>query len=83
MDRKRLLELLAYAKVCFEHYTNPFETIHLVKKKVRSDECIDMSHLIGELIEDYYLDCIDGREAMEKAEKEFAETQKELIGRYG
>lgn len=88
MDKERELELLAYAKVCFEKCTSPFETIHLVKKKVTVDEWIDLSRKIAE--------CIDGefeiscgykievyKEAIDKAEKEFAETQEELIGRYG
>jgi len=88
MDRERLLELLAYAKVCFDKCTNPFETIHLIKKKVTADECRDLSCYIAGIIEDYLdLHVVPStsvlEQAMEKAEKEFAETQEELIGRYG
>jgi len=76
MDERRKLELLAYAKVCFEHCTNPFETIHLLKKKVSVNECKDLSQEIANVIEDdlleYYL---EAEEVMSKAEKEFQETQ--------
>jgi hypothetical protein len=88
MDRERLLELLAYAKVCFDKCTNPFETIHLIKKKVTADECRDLSFKIAEIIREHLdLFIVSStsvlEQAIEKAEKEFAETQEELIGRYG
>jgi len=70
MNKERLIELVAYAKVCFEHCTNPFETLHLLKKKVIAGECIDLSHFIAESLDDYVTDT-----AVEQAEKEFQETQ--------
>lgn len=82
MDKKRRLELLAYAKVCFDKCTSPFETVHLVKKKVNSDECRDLSSEIGDSIENYieeYFTNNDVIVAIKIAEKEFAETQEEII----
>jgi len=79
MDEKRRLELLAYAKVCFEKCTNPFETTHLIKKKVTADECRYLSYLIAEVIEGYLGDMGMFSEELEgvlkQAEKDFAETQ--------
>lgn len=77
METKRLIELLAYAKVCFDKCTNPFETMHLVKKKVTADECRDLSIRIAAIIEDE-LDTLMGHRLgaiLEQAEKEFGETQ--------
>jgi hypothetical protein len=83
MNEKRKLELLAYAKVCFEHCTNPFETIHLIKKKVTADECRYLSSLIRDSIENYIEEYFPNNSVLatiiEKAEKEFAETQEEII----
>jgi hypothetical protein len=83
MEKKRELELLAYAKVCFDKCTSLFETIHLSKKKITADECRDLSFEIGSIIEDALSDYVDKlpegfkeiREALEQAEREFAETQ--------
>jgi len=78
MKQERLIELLAYSKVCFEHSTNPFETPHLVKKDVRSDECKELSHKIADIIEDYLFETGEKTEVksiLQQAEKEFAETQ--------
>lgn len=83
MNGKRLLELLAYAKVCFDKCTNPFETMHLSKKQVTADECRDLSAEIASIIEDAMSDMFDPwvvgskevKSALENAEKEFAETQ--------
>ena len=81
MNNKRKLELLAYAKVCFEKCTNPFEHTHLLKKKVRADECVDLSHIIAVLIEEaMYLDAERSENVqylLKLAEKEFMETQEE------
>jgi hypothetical protein len=79
MKQKRLIELLAYAKVCFDHCTNPFETTHLVKKDVRSYECRDLSHEIADIIEKelyiWFTGHYDIKSILQQAEKEFAETQ--------
>lgn len=81
MKTERLLELLAYAKVCFEKCTNPFETVHLAKLKVTADECRDLSAEIASIIEDAAVDLAVGSKrlnasiAFELAEKRFAETQ--------
>lgn len=77
METKRLIELLAYAKVCFDKCTNPFETAHLVKKNVSADECRDLSVKIADIIEGE-LDTLMGHRleaVLDQAEKEFAETQ--------
>jgi len=87
MEKKRSLELLAYAAVCFKHCTNPFETMHLAKKKVTADECIDLSNMIAGILEDEIdiVACTSalkdgkgllGKELLAQAEKDFAETQK-------
>ena len=47
MKRKRLLELLANASVCFDRCMNPFSHSQLVKYKVTLDECRDLSELIA------------------------------------
>lgn len=84
MSEERKLELLAYAAVCFENCTNPFEFIHLQKKKVNADECRDLSHLIAEIIDEYmyYLAdksktkiYTDVAKAKLEAEKDYKETQ--------
>lgn len=84
MDENRKLELLAYAKTCFENGTNPFDRIHLQKKKVSADECRDLSHLLAEILDDfmYYLAdksktkiYTDVATAKLQAEKHFKETQ--------
>jgi len=79
MDEKRRLELLAYARVCFDNCTNPFELIHLQKKNVTAGECRDLSRDIADAIEEdlnipYTREEI--AQALENAEKEFDETQK-------
>jgi hypothetical protein len=78
MDHKRKCELLAYAKVCFERCTSPFEHVHLLKKNVTSDECRDLSHMIAETIGDEldFEGTLESKEYIEQAEKEFEETQK-------
>jgi uracil phosphoribosyltransferase len=81
MEPKRLAELLTYAKVCFDSCTSPFELTHLIKKQVKSDECIDLSHQIGEIIAEWLYDQLFIRDAevdklIEQAKKEFEETQK-------
>ena len=83
MNAKRLFELLAYAKVCFDKCTNPFETMHLIKKQVTADECRDLSREIASIIERAMTDSFDPwvvnsktvEVALRKAEEEFAETQ--------
>jgi len=70
MNKQRREELLAYASVCFEHATSPFETMHLVKKGVTSDECMDLTSEIGDI-----LLCEVSSESILKATKEFMETQ--------
>jgi len=79
MKQERLIELLAYAKVCFDHCTNPFETTHLVKKDVRNYECRDLSHKIADIIEQELYTLFTGhydiKAILQQAEKEFAETQ--------
>jgi len=72
MNEERKKELLAYAAVCFNHATSPFETMHLVKKNVTLDECGDLSFEISCLLSEEV-----SRESMEKAEKEFQETQED------
>ena len=82
MKTKRLVELLAYAKVCFDKCTNPFELMHLSKKEVTADECRDLSFYIADIIEQE-LDILSmGLKAalntdniLAQAEKDFAETQ--------
>lgn len=78
MDVKRLVELLAYAKVCFDKCTTPFATMHLVKKSVTADECRDLSVKIAEIIEEELYTIFVGhgiKAALAQAEREFAETQ--------
>ena len=82
MDHSRECELLAYAKVCFERCTSPFETIHLIKKEVIADECVELSEKIAEilyeyLIEEYYWS-MKAEGTLENAEKDFQETQEEI-----
>lgn len=80
MDKQRYLELLAYASVCFDRCTNPFETVHLLKKNVKASECIDLSHQIANTLEleAYLLSPDEAEKAIEKAKQDFEETQKEL-----
>jgi len=88
MRKERMLELLAYASVCFVHGTSPFEMMHLSKKNVTLDECIDLSHMIANMIEDDVMDlCATSpntslqidiakfKNLMAQSEKEFLETQ--------
>lgn len=70
MNKQRLEELLAYAAACFNHMTSPFETMHLRKKNITLDECGDLSFEISNILSGYASNA-----AMEKAEKEFQETQ--------
>jgi len=77
MSHKRKLELLAYAKVCFDKCTSPFALVHLQKNNVSSDECIDLSLYIADLL---YLELdqqgvLEAKELLEEAEKKFMETQ--------
>lgn len=85
-SKKRELELLAYAVVCFRKGTNPFETTHLIKKNVRASECIDLTHEIADILEDELemRACKIalrsgngklGKDLVAEAEQEFAETQ--------
>jgi len=79
VEKKRELELLAYAKVCFDKCTSPFETMHLVKKNVTSNECRELSPKIGEIILDYLDWTFKDKtieKAMAQAQKDFEETQK-------
>jgi len=90
METERLLELLAYAKVCFEKCTNPFELIHLVKKRVTADECRDLSQTIADILEDEIDSIVAAENALKtgsvplskeliaQAEKDFAEAQRDL-----
>jgi len=77
MNEKRKLELLAYAKVCFDNCTNPFAPTHLLKKDVSSEECGDLSQMIAEILDDYGDVYYSGlwAEMIEEAEKRFKETQ--------
>jgi len=71
-------ELLMYASVCFDYCTNPFESMHLIKKDVRAGECIDLSNNLCDIISSY-LAAVYGEESYQRAkklaEKEFKETQ--------
>lgn len=74
---ERLVELLAFAKVCFDNCTSPFAHKYLLLKKVDADECGDLSHVIGEAIEDYlWTRTAWTDKAIKKAEKEFEEAEK-------
>ena len=88
MRKERMLELLAYASICFAHATSPFETIHLAKKEVTLDECIDLSCMIANILDDnvmdlcgtdpntsFKMDIIKFKNLMAQSEKEFLETQ--------
>jgi hypothetical protein len=57
MNAERRAELLAYASVCFGHCTSPFELMHLIKKQVKADECIDLSREIADIIDDELITC--------------------------
>ena len=70
MSAERQEELIAYASVCFEHCTNPFDRTHLIKKKVSADECRDLSHFIADILND----CVT-EDSLKKAEEDFKETQ--------
>lgn len=79
MERRKV-ELLLYASVCFDHCTNPFDLIHLVKKNVTADECKDLSAQIGSIIREWVelaskLTGLQVDAIAEEQEKEFAETQ--------
>ena len=88
MRKERMIELLAYASVCFAHATSPFETIHLVKKEVTLGECIDLTHMIADILDDNVIDLCGTdpntsfstdiakfKNLMAQSEKEFLETQ--------
>lgn len=78
MNESRKIELLTYAQVCFEKATNPFETIHLIKKAVKASECMELTDLIAECIAIHIEDNASHTviaDEYEKAVKEFAETQ--------
>ena len=78
MKTERLVELLAYAKVCFDKCTNPFETTHLIKKNVTADECRDLSFAIAEAIEEKIeWEVVPDKvvKIIKKAMQDFAETQ--------
>lgn len=79
MEHKRLMELLAYAQVCFRHCTSPFASPHLLKKNVLSSECVELSHQIADLFDTAFFNegVLETKELLEQAEKEFMETQKE------
>jgi len=78
--KKRTLELLAYAQICFDKCTSPFALTHLQKNNVSSDECIDLSHKIADLIENEMYSYPDRDNNIHYllaiAEKKFMETQK-------
>jgi len=85
MEEKRMVELLLYAKVCFERCTNPFAHIHLTKRKVNADECRELSHYIATILEDHAYEVADRSKtliytdiakALKKAVEDFEETQK-------
>ena len=67
---KRLRELLAYAAICFENMTSPFETMHLSKMNVTLDECGDLSESIAGFLQMYI-----SKQELEVAEALFKETQ--------
>lgn len=78
MEQERLKELLAYASVCFKNCTSPFETMHLIKKDVSANECIDLSMEIANIIEENMNEMFwndEVKDAIKKANKEFLETQ--------
>jgi len=80
MDKQRLLELLSYAKVCFEKCTNPFEITHLRKKNVSANECRDLSDQIGSIIDEWLYGLYSPEEVetvSSQAEQDFKETQEE------
>jgi len=78
MEHKRKIELLAYAKVCFERCTSPFAHVHLSKKNVDAGECRDLGHIIADLIDVELVNegVLEAKELTEQAEIEFEETQK-------
>ena len=78
MDEKRKLELLAYAKVCFEKCTSPFASTHLIKKNVTASECRDLSYMIAEIIAEeinWKFNTSKAVTELIEAEKLFMETQ--------
>lgn len=78
MDKKRLLELLSYAEVCFERCTNPFARIHLLKEDISADECRDLSNQIASIINEwinYLYSPEEQKGAKSKAEEDFLDTQ--------
>lgn len=77
MKNERLVELLAFAKVCFDNCTNPFAHKYLVLKDVSSDECGELSAMIAEAIENrlWFFDPWSDK-ALEEAKKEFEEAEK-------
>ena len=77
MEHERKIELLAYAKVCFDNCTNPFAPVHLQKKKVTPEECGFLSQIIADLIDAELIQegVLEAQEFVSKAEIEFEETQ--------
>lgn len=75
MNAERLNELVAYSIVCFNHCTNPFESVHLRKKKVKSSECVDLSHYIASCLEEFLTPDFVVANVLAEAEKEFQSTQ--------
>jgi len=77
MKQERLIELLAFAKVCFEHCTSPFAHKYLIFKNVTADECKELSAQIAIAIEnDLWSRNAWTDKALKKAEKEFEEAEK-------
>jgi hypothetical protein len=79
-----MIELLAYAAACFEHCTNPFETLHLSKKKITADECKDLSEAIATILAEHieWVGTLNGRESetdqiIEQANS-FAEVKRQI-----
>lgn len=77
MAWERRCKLLAYVKVCFENNTNPFASVHLIKKNVNADECRELSQIIADLIDADLITegVLEAQELVEQAEIEFEETQ--------
>jgi hypothetical protein len=52
----RMLELLEKAANAFIRNTNPFDVEWLTQYEVSLQECVDLSELIGKILEEYVLD---------------------------
>ena len=76
--------MLAYASICFEKCTNPFERIHLLKMKVSADECKELSSIISDILKEEimltyavtFADFGEGCSLYQKSLKKFMETQR-------